>query len=678
MLLFPFLSSVATCRLAEHDLIFVSRSDNDLYRTFSRSKRVSLSGRLDIALKDAKVGSGILILDGEPWTSASQEIAVKKDLKFYRELPVDGPKSKSIEWERVFVASNQFGDALKLGRILSVGRQPMAISSAPNPLLSIGRIAGFDSLAFGPPNHSDPLLWLENDRNMLSAVPISRFSTARYAPAKAWKPVIQHILTWLGAPSLASQFVWKPEVRPMFGPNEDLPSDVENGTARAGAKWFTQSHLILTHDDVETYMKADQWPDRIGPQPIGNSDGINGIIEGYSSAIDAKGNQPVRYYRRADCNAESAMALTLAGGERERKIGENLGDYIAFKSKVLHNDPTKQTFGLVGWNDQENNRGNFYGDDNARYILGLIGTAGALKTRKYDDQILACILANFRTTGTNGFRGDNLSESDIERLGWKHFFDAPTINMAPHFEAYNWALYLWAYQKTGYSPLLTRSIKAITRCMDSGENAWTWTNGIQQERARMLLPLSWLVRVENTPLHRKWLTDVAHEVIRHQDACGAIREEIGDLSHGIAGPPRSNEAFGTAETPLIQNNGDPVADMLYTSNFAFLGLHEAASSTHDPAIVEAENKLAKFLCRIQVRSETHPELNGAWFRAFDFGDWNYWASNADLGWGTWSIETGWSVSWITSLLAIRQRHVSFWDIHPTFAPNLELVKKMLS
>ena len=40
--------------------------------------------------------------------------------------------------------------------------------------------------------------------------------------------------------------------------------------------------------------------------------------------------------------------------------------------------------------------------------------------------------------------------------------------------------------------------------------------------------------------------------------------------------PSSNGAYGTAETTLIQNNGDPNTDLLYTANFALVGLHEAA------------------------------------------------------------------------------------------------------
>ena len=39
------------------------------------------------------------------------------------------------------------------------------------------------------------------------------------------------------------------------------------------------------------------------------------------------------------------------------------------------------------------------------------------------------------------------------------------------------------------------------------------SNGITMQRARMLLPLAWLVRVDDTPLHRQWLGEVAAGLI---------------------------------------------------------------------------------------------------------------------------------------------------------------------
>ena len=52
-----------------------------------------------------------------------------------------------------------------------------------------------------------------------------------------------------------------------------------------------------------------------------------------------------------------------------------------------------------------------------------------------------------------------------------------------------------------------------------------------------------------------------------------------------------------------------------------MGLHEAAAATGESLYIEAEDKLAEFLCRIQVCSQSHPDLDGTWFRAFDFKRW---------------------------------------------------------
>jgi hypothetical protein len=191
---------------------------------------------------------------------------------------------------------------------------------------------------------------------------------------------------------------------------------------------------------------------------------------------------------------------------------------------------------------------------------------------------------------------------------------------------------------------------------------WTWTESMQLERARLLLPLAWLVRLEDTPQHRAWLRRIAKDMLAMQDDCGAIREDLGLLGHGTSAPPRSNAEYGTSEATLIQSDGDPATDLLYTIGFAFLGLHEAAAATDKPLYRDAEDKLAEFFCRAQIHAPNHPEFDGAWFRAFDYRLWDYWASNADAGWGAWSIETGWKQSTILSVLALRRMKTSLWDL----------------
>ena len=124
---------------------------------------------------------------------------------------------------------------------------------------------------------------------------------------------------------------------------------------------------------------------------------------------------------------------------------------------------------------------------------------------------------------------------------------------------------------------------------------------------------------------------MADELLRNQVECGAIREELGNPAKGGFGRTPSNALYGVTEAPLIFDNGDPVCDMLYTTNFAFVGLYEAAAATGDPKYWDAVRRMGDFLVRIQVSSKEFENVDGAWFRAFDYEDWDYWASNADAG-----------------------------------------------
>ncbi|MDD3310051.1 MAG: hypothetical protein PHY69_08865, partial [Dysgonamonadaceae bacterium] len=91
-------------------------------------------------------------------------------------------------------------------------------------------------------------------------------------------------------------------------------------------------------------------------------------------------------------------------------------------------------------------------------------------------------------------------------------------------------------------------------------------------------------------------------------------------------------------------------------------LHEASYVLEDPEIKKAVDLLAEFLCRIQVKSDKHPEINGGWKRSFDYEKFEHWGSNADAGWGAWVIESGWTQGWITAVLALRELKTSVWNL----------------
>ena len=264
------------------------------------------------------------------------------------------------------------------------------------------------------------------------------------------------------------------------------------------------------------------------------------------------------------------------------------------------------------------------------------------------------LLANLRTTGKLGFRGDRIDIPALEQNGWRLYHDGSPVNYAPHFEGYAWACFLWSYQHTGQREFRLRG-DAIGMTMHAYPDGWRWRDNT--ERARMLLPLAWLVRAQDTPEHRQWLMHMANELLQSQQPCGAIEERL-----GRRGVPSSNEAYGTAETLLVQEDDDPVSDQLYTTGFALLGLQEAVAATGDPKLKAAEDRLADYLVRVQNRSTRIPYLDGSWFRAFDDRRWEAWASSADIGWGAWSVEAGWGQAWTAATLALRAKGTSLWDL----------------
>ncbi|MFH1006053.1 MAG: hypothetical protein V1800_00960 [Candidatus Latescibacterota bacterium] len=662
----------------------VCREENDLCRVLRDSdcpfeRTVSAEEAVD----RAPASSGVLILADrypeEPTfvDPALLERARRKGQRVYMEYPHAVPEMQVgticvAGWERAVVASDAFSPYLLASRILMIhGCQYVPVCCKQSHIV-LGRVAGFDYALYGLPEETFPILFEHPNGNLLIATTkLSQFVTGRYAPSEAWGAVWQWIMGWVCPAAEIPKLHWALSVCPSHPADGRLPDGVQRSAVCRGVRWFENAKLFIHptwKDEARRRLLEFHDGTGIGPEkdwPVG--DGTCGMIEGASSKVHPDGTQDWRYFLRNDCTGEVAMAMAVGGallGDPGRKrIAAALNDSIHFNpvfSGGPRSDPDSPSYGLVRWDTRDD--GIYYGDDNARSMLGTMAVSATLGETRWDEPLLRCLLANLRTTGPSGFRPDSLNERILQEKGWRHFWTTEHTSFAPHYQSFLWACFFWAYRHTGFSPFLDRARTAVRMTMEAYPSAWRWTNGMQQERARMLLSLSWLVRVDDRPEHRDWLRFMAGQLLDLQDGSGAIREELGASGRGSYGPARTNEEYGTTEAPLIQQNGDPLCDLLYTTNFAFLGLHEAAAATGDSFYAEAEAALAAFLCRIQVKSESHPELDGAWFRAFDFRRWEYWASNADLGWGAWSIESGWTQAWITTILALRQRETSLWEL----------------
>lgn len=679
--------------MAQTAINICAHADNDLFQLLTKEtfnvKRFDTPAQ---AIEEATKGSGVIITATEypnQPTVINQDLyklAKQKQLRLYVEFINDYPGvqiTKDIyagKLERG-VISSKFFSTLKPMSLLALNDCHIYKAAVKDPYISYAKVAGFDIAQYGlTDTEVFPLLFKEKN-TMIAMSCLSNFKTARYAPNASWKSVWEQILSWVANKKNITLSKWESDPQPSYSEDAILPADARAVSIRKGTEWLYNGRFFI-HPSWKARALEIQGDGLmpVGPpvppcELVGN--GSDGILEGHASTIYYDGTEQYRYWLRNDVQGEVAFLLASAGNllndKKYERTSEHLMDYMFYEAnfrKGPRADKNSPSYGLLGWS--ETHPYVFYNDDNARSLLGVIGASAYLKNERWNKFVVECILANLRICSKQGFQGGRLEEPDILEKGWKYYGERDYTNPHPHFESWMWACYLWLYDKTGYKPLLEKAKSGIRITMESYPDKWGWTNGIQQERARMVLPLAWLVQVEDTPEHRAWLDTIVQEVLKNQVECGAIREELGSSSTGMFGGAKSNSDYGLHEAPLIAKNGDPVADMLYTCNFAFFALNEAAHATGNPQYKEALQKLSDFLIRIQVKSKNHKDLDGAWMRAFDYNRWDYWASNADAGWGAWSTLTGWIQSWIVGTQVLVEKDRSYWD----FTQGMDVSKEM--
>lgn len=661
---------------------YVGNSHNDLITLLEKEGYTMKSyTSVDDLLEKVPSSSPVLVLSShypeglnEITTSQLNTIRSKKLRAYIEYASIEGSalleNRQAMELERVVVTDSVFNQSLSPMTLLTINGNYVLPIDERESILVMAKVAGFDKAEYGLVNTKVlPLLYYYDENIIVATSQLSNFASSRLAPESKWKMIWETILSQLSSKEIKMDS-WFSYVTPSYTQTAVLPSDARKASVEKGIEWFYNGHFLIHEswkvDWVDKYMGDGAMP--IGPElprDIVDGDGSLGVLEGHCSFIYHDGTQKYRYWLRNDVQGESAMAFSLAGKLLKQdsllQVAHNVNNYSFDKFRQgPRNDPKSPTYGLLSWS--ATNEGVYYGDDNARSVLGSLAAAAILEDGQWNQKILECIVANFKTTGENGFRGERLEEVDIQKNGLKYYINGNKVNPHPHFESWLWACYLWLYNKTNYEPFLDYAKRGIKLTMEAYPQQWGWTNGIQQERARMLLPLAWLVRVEPSKEHKKWLDFMVDELLNNQVECGAIREELGDASTGMFGKTDSNEAYGLHEAPLIFNNGDPIADMLYTNNFAFIGLHEAAKASGSPKHIAAVESMSNFLIRIQVHSEHFKNVDGAWFRAFNYHNWDYWASNADAGWGAWSTLTGWIQSWIVSTQALLELDTSLWEL----------------
>ena len=543
------------------------------------------------------------------------------------ELYADSFKARSV------VCSDWFGAELPVCRILTQHNFVLReVKSEVKSLLTAARVAGYREACFGLDDAQKmPLLFEAPDCEniLISVTPLASFIVSRFAPRCDWQNLIGKLLGFLaGCESVPVEY--EQSVRPTYKADEELPSDVESAAFKRNAEWFYREMIYNHH-------------------------GAIGVFEGYTSIIDVTGRQWVMPALRGDClgecSAVGALDYVLSGERAGREMAEGLIKTMLDTPKVRDCCPASQTFGSLFFDDA--NRA-VYGDDNSRAALGAILSEDLLGDPKHAKKILQLGYSLLRTTGPNGLRRPSLIQPEhFQGKTWKNYRNENYEKVHPHYQAWHWALNLQLYKLTGDRDFLDSAKAALNEANKCFPDFY-WQNGATGDWARILLPYAMLVEVEDIPEHRAWLKKVADFYVDKLNEFYTAPEVMGKRELGHYPSPVRNADHGRGESALVQFNGDPACDLLYSVNYGFAGLYEAYMATGDEKYKNALDGMAKFFCRIQASSTSQSYLDGAWLRGFDYGIWEFFGSASDSGWGPWCVETGWTNAWIASTLALRQ------------------------
>jgi hypothetical protein len=157
------------------------------------------------------------------------------------------------------------GCSVQRNRILAIHGCHFIPMDMQNPLISLGRVAGFDKAVYGPAKDSKPVIGIHRLPNglsvMLASTKLSSFVRARYAPTDAWSAIWTYILRWLAPSSDIKQVTWDAAIRPMYTKTATLPPNAEVAALRRGIEWFYTSRMLVHPTMLPTYNQPANGPE---------------------------------------------------------------------------------------------------------------------------------------------------------------------------------------------------------------------------------------------------------------------------------------------------------------------------------------------------------------------------------------------------------------------------------
>ena len=451
-------------------------------------------------------------------------------------------------------------------------------------------------------------LWMIGDSIMMTSFRLHNFNRARFAPRKSWEKLIRHIAKWI----TGSEPACMPEPILHHGVEEDL-SDPE----------------VFERCRAEAIERGVGWLKRFLVD-----EGRGGIREGLRHCIDPEGNQTRFDMVRNDCTGEAAGAFKLYAhvnrDESARTISENM-DSFNYGPMMIHGGPYD---GFMRWTEESWQV--CYQDDVARCVLSGLYDCLFLGHDEKFSSICRALDFLVKSTAKDGCRVSRTDLPGITPEKLAALAEAEVGRRTAHHNGYYLGALLLAYKYGGNPRFLEvgrRGLETLMSIYPETEREHSET----QEMCRLVFPLAALYDVTREEEHKEMLYRVVRDLITHKHPSGGYYEwDTGYKAN------RSRKSVND-ECSLLTENGDPVADLLYSTNWLPLGFAYAYHATGDEWFKELWQDVVRFCIRTQIISDI-PDLNGGWCRAFDLEEKEAYACPHDIGWAACCVESGWTVA----------------------------------
>jgi len=448
-------------------------------------------------------------------------------------------------------------------------------------------------------------LWMIGENVMMSSFTLHNFVKARFAPRTSWKKLIVHIAKWLTGNTPAE--LPKPVLT--YGVSEDFTDDevfekCRRNAIERGMSWMRE-YLV--------------------------DDGKCGILEGLRHNISPEGNQTVAGSIRTDCSGEASGAFKFyaktSGDSASREIGDNIDSFI-YGPMQVHGGLFD---GMLRWTDSAWQV--CYQDDAARAILPGLYDCIFMGNDELFEHIRPALDFLVNTTAQDGCRTWRTDMPGLDEAGLQRLREAAEGNHSAHYNAYYHAALLMGYKYSHDERYLATAKKGLETLMSLYPDT-VREQSETEEKCRLVFPLAALYEATGEEKHKEMLYRVVRDLEEYRHPSGGYRE----WDTGYRATCSRNSA---GECSLLTENGDPVADLLYSVNWLPIGFAYAYYATGDEWFRSLWRGIVGFFLKSQIICDD-PKLNGCWCRGFDMNLGEAYGCPHDVGWAANASESGWT------------------------------------